>query len=243
LHLLIPLATARLRQGDPRAETALEQAWQLTTSIGERSWRLRVSVVSAEAAWLAGRADRLDRRVLDVAGSEPDDDDPWLRAELMVWLDRLDVPGRGPASPPAPHALELGGEHDAAARWWRDRGCPYEEAVALTLAAGPGHLGTALQLVTSIGAERTAARVRQMMRDAGERPVPRGARQATRANPHGLTPREAEVLELLREGLSNAAIAGRLYVSERTVHHHVSAVLAKLGLSSRRDVGSLARSE
>jgi len=44
------------------------------------------------------------------------------------------------------------------------------------------------------------------------------------------------VLALLRDGLSNAAIARRLYLSERTVHHHVSAVLAKLGVSSRIDV-------
>src|SRR4029453_2168164 len=110
------------------------------------------------------------------------------------------------------------------------------EAVALTRASRPGHLGTALELLTSIGAERAAARGRQLMRDAGERAVPRGARRATRANPHGLTPREAEVLALLHEGLPNAAIAQRLYISERTVHHHVSAVLAKLGMSSRNDV-------
>jgi DNA-binding NarL/FixJ family response regulator len=65
---------------------------------------------------------------------------------------------------------------------------------------------------------------------------------STRANPYGLTPREVEVLALLREGLSNAAIAKRLYISERTVHHHVSAVLAKLGVTSRSDVHALAQS-
>jgi DNA-binding CsgD family transcriptional regulator len=243
LHLLIPLAAACLRQGDPRANAALDQAWQLATGIGERGWLLRVAAVSAEAAWLAGRADTLDERAVDAARSRPDDDDLWLRAELTVWLDRLNVPCRGPASPPGPHALELSGEHDAAAQWWHDAGCPFEEAVALTRASRPGHLATALELVTSIGAERAAARVRQLMRDAGERAVPRGARPATRANPHGLTPREAEVLTLLHEGLSNAAIARRLYISERTVHHHVSAVLAKLGKSSRNDVRSLAQSE
>ena len=72
--------------------------------------------------------------------------------------------------------------------------------------------------------------------DAGERSVPRGARPATRADPHGLTPREVEVAALLREGMTNAAIARRLYISERTVHRHVSAVLAKLGVSSRAEV-------
>ena len=41
------------------------------------------------------------------------------------------------------------------------------------------------------------------------------------------------MLALIREGLSNAEIAGRLYLAEKTVHHHVSAVLRKLGVASR----------
>jgi hypothetical protein len=44
------------------------------------------------------------------------------------------------------------------------------------------------------------------------------------------------VLALLRDGLSDAAISRRLFISERTVHHHVSAVLGKLGVSSRADI-------
>jgi DNA-binding CsgD family transcriptional regulator len=242
LHLLISLAAARLLQGDPGADAAVEEAWSLATSTGERGWLLRMASLTAGAAWLAGRADALDERVIDVAGSQADDEDTWLRAELIVWLDRLGIRGRRPARPPTPYALELNGDHEAAARWWHEAGCPFEEAVALTRASSPGHLAAALELVTSIGAEQAAARVRRMMRDAGERAVPRGARPATRANPHGLTPREVEVLALLREGLSNAAIARRLYISERTVHHHVSAVLAKLGISSRTDVHSLVQS-
>jgi non-specific serine/threonine protein kinase len=50
---------------------------------------------------------------------------------------------------------------------------------------------------------------------------------------HGLTPRETEVLRLLAEGRSNRAIADALFLSERTVEHHVQHILAKLGLESR----------
>jgi DNA-binding CsgD family transcriptional regulator len=236
LHLLIPLAAARLRQGHPDADALRERAWQLAQGIGERGWLLRMAVVEAEAVWLACRpGDPRTARILDVARARPDDD-PWLLGELLVWLDRLGLPRPRTASPARPYALELAGEHVAAAAWWRRASCPFDEALVRTRTTGEGHLAAALELVAATGADRVAARLRRAMRDAGERSVPRGARPATRADPHGLTPREVEVLALLRDGLTNAAIARRLYISERTVHRHVSAVLAKLGVSSRADV-------
>ncbi|MGH8798526.1 MAG: response regulator transcription factor, partial [Caldimonas sp.] len=64
-----------------------------------------------------------------------------------------------------------------------------------------------------------------------------GPYRAVRNDPLGLTSRERTVLELLRQGLSNRAIAQRLHRSERTVEHHVSALLAKLGASSRGELG------
>jgi DNA-binding CsgD family transcriptional regulator len=51
---------------------------------------------------------------------------------------------------------------------------------------------------------------------------------------HGLTPREREVLGEVARGLDSQAIAGRLYLSEHTVHDHVKAVLAKTGTASRQ---------
>ena len=71
------------------------------------------------------------------------------------------------------------------------------------------------------------------MKALGMRAIPRGPRPATRAAPAGLTAREQEVLALLAEGLPDREISRRLFISERTVHHHVSAVLSKIGVSSR----------
>jgi len=63
--------------------------------------------------------------------------------------------------------------------------------------------------------------------------VPRGPRRSTRSHPASLTRREQEVLESLATGATNASIADTLHLSERTVAHHVSAILAKLGAANR----------
>jgi DNA-binding NarL/FixJ family response regulator len=79
------------------------------------------------------------------------------------------------------------------------------------------------------------------MRSLGIRSVPAGQRAATRENPLGLTQREQEVLELLCEGRTNASIATKLVISPKTVDHHVSSVLAKLGVSKRTEVAAAAK--
>ena len=66
--------------------------------------------------------------------------------------------------------------------------------------------------------------------------MPPRPRASTRANPGGLTNRQLDVARLVARGLTNAEIAPRLYISPKTADHHVSAVLAKLGLPNRRAV-------
>jgi DNA-binding CsgD family transcriptional regulator len=56
------------------------------------------------------------------------------------------------------------------------------------------------------------------------------------ASPEPLTAREAEVLELLAEGLSNRRVAERLGISEHTVKFHVASIYGKLGASSRAEL-------
>jgi DNA-binding NarL/FixJ family response regulator len=68
--------------------------------------------------------------------------------------------------------------------------------------------------------------------------VPRGPRPSTRENPAGLTARELDVLALLAEGLRNAQIAERLVISQKTVDHHVSAILRKLDVRTRSEAAA-----
>jgi DNA-binding NarL/FixJ family response regulator len=92
-----------------------------------------------------------------------------------------------------------------------------------------------------LGAVVTAAVVRRRLRGQGVRHVPRGPRSAARRNPAGLTVRQQEVLELLAAGLTNAEIADKLVIAPKTAELHVSAVLAKLRVSSRREAVAAAQ--
>ncbi len=98
----------------------------------------------------------------------------------------------------------------------------------------------ALALFEQLGAQPAMALVRQRLRQQGIGGIPRGPRLSTRTNQAGLTTRQLEVLRLMIEGLSNAEIANRLFTSPKTIEHHVSAVLAKLGVHTRAQAISAA---
>jgi DNA-binding NarL/FixJ family response regulator len=135
--------------------------------------------------------------------------------------------------------LELAGDWRGAVRAWRALDCPYDAA----LAALPGdsaaarEAAAALQRLGATAAARAFARERA----AGGRSAPRGPRRSTLADPAGLTVREREVLAHLAGGATNPAIAAALHLSERTVAHHVSSVLGKLGTPTRTAAAAEAR--
>jgi DNA-binding NarL/FixJ family response regulator len=119
---------------------------------------------------------------------------------------------------------------------------PYERALELLSSGEEGPMLEALRLFDDLGAEPAARLVRQRLRDHGLRTIPRGPAPATRQHPAGLTARQAEVLERLSHGLTNAQIADELVLSVRTVDHHVAAVLQKLGVPTRQEAAERARS-
>jgi DNA-binding CsgD family transcriptional regulator len=170
-----------------------------------------------------------------------DVNESWYAGELAVWLSRAGQPVELPISVPVPFALQLKGDRRGASRAWTSFGFPYEAAMALAESSDEEDLRIAIAEFDRLGARPMVARTTARLRELGVTKIPRGARASTRANPAGLTGRELEVLTLLEEGLRNAEIAERLYLSEKTVAHHVSAVLAKLEVGSRGEAARKAR--
>ncbi|HVD56155.1 MAG TPA: LuxR C-terminal-related transcriptional regulator, partial [Thermoleophilaceae bacterium] len=163
---------------------------------------------------------------------------PWLAGELACWRRRAGLTERLGVEVPEPYALELQGDHVAAAEAWTRLDCRYDAALALAHADAPEALRSALDQFNRVEARPAAAIVTRRLRELGVRRLPRGPRGTTRANVAGLTRRELEVLPLVVEGLRNSEIAARLFVSEKTVGHHVSSILRKLDVRTRGEASA-----
>jgi DNA-binding CsgD family transcriptional regulator len=230
---LVVLGLIRARRGDPGQWEALDEAAALATASGEFQWLAPVAIARAEASWLAGSDDAVAADTEEIFRSTVQLQALWWAGELACWRRRCGVEEEGPPIAPEPWALQLAGDWEDAAASWRRLGCPYEAALALFDSDDEDALRTALDELHQLGARAAAAIVARRLRELGARGLPRGPRQTTRENPANLTSRELEVLALVADGLKNAEIAERLFLSPKTIDHHVSAILRKLGARTR----------
>jgi DNA-binding CsgD family transcriptional regulator len=235
-HLVTALVALRRGEAPEGAGEHLERAWELADQMDEPLARMAVVSAVAERAWLLDTDDErlgwgptLLRESRSLPGVQ------WSAGHLAVWLRRL---GRdhGDVRVAAPFALLLEGRAAEAAEQWRSLGAPYERALALVESPDEEVATGALGDLERMGAWATADRARGVLRARGLSRVPARRRVTTVANPAGLTSRQLDVARLVAKGLTNAELAQRLYISTRTADHHVSAVLTKLGLGTRRDV-------
>lgn len=238
LSAMAALGLVQARRGDAAARETLGRALAPARRTQETQRLVPVLAACAEMAWMAG-----DHTAAAACAREALDTQRGLRAEerecLEYWLWKSGGSSARPAGE-GPYAQLARGDWPSAAAFWAERGCPYEEALALI----EGDLTAAtraLETFRTLGAAPAAEYARQRLRRLGTHRLPRGPRSTTRAHPAGLTRRESQILALLAAGLRNPQIGRRLFVSRKTVEHHVSSILGKLGVSSREDAVMHAR--
>jgi DNA-binding CsgD family transcriptional regulator/tetratricopeptide (TPR) repeat protein len=240
-RLALPtLARLAVRRGREDAESNLAAA----RANAERAQSLQGLVLTAvaelEHAWLTGRAGAVRAAALEILPRTVQVGLERERGELARYLRRLGEPMDAFAGCPEEFAAGLRGDWRGAAARWERIGGPYERALELAESGEVEPTSEAVEVFDGLGARPAAAWTRRRLREMGVSAIPRGPRPATRSNPAGLTDRQVEILGLLATGLTNAEIAARLVVSVRTVDHHVSAVLQKLGASSRKEATAAA---
>ncbi len=183
---------------------------RLALALGHRALATDVAGAVAEASALAPEVPTVRSLALRCQGLVDGRVEPMIEAVTLA---------RG-----APLMVEHAGACEDAARLLAHSDRP-DEAARL--------LSEALERYEKAGADAWAGRVRAQLRSLGVHPSPQGSRGRPAGGWEGLTPTERTVALLVAEGLTNGAVARRLYISPHTVNTHLRHIFAKLGLSNR----------
>jgi DNA-binding CsgD family transcriptional regulator len=230
---LTVLARILVRTGAGRVTRLLHEAADLASRSGDLIRIAPVACARAEAAWLAGHAGQVQALIEPAYRHALALKDYWFGGEPAWWLSRGGVAGLPGFEVHEPWALQITGRYREAADAWQRLGCPYHEAVARLECGDRKEIEAALAIFEALGARPLAQQARGLLRPS------KAARP--RSHPGKLTRRQSEVLAHLAQGLSNARIAERMFISAKTVDHHLQAVFAALGVGSRTEAVAEAR--
>ena len=234
------IALVRARRGDPDVWAPLDEALAMANREGELQYAVPVAAARAEAAWLEGRSEAV-RDETEAAFTKTRDLDAWWKlGALACWRMRAGIADEIDPRIPERYRAELERDWARAAEIWSGLGCDYDAALALAASEDEALLRRSLVILQRLGARSAAAVVARKLRALGALGIARGPRASTQKNPAQLTERELEVLELVGLGLRNSDIATRLFLTPKTVDHHVSAILRKLGVESRGQAAAAA---
>ena len=151
------LGLVRARRGDPDAGSFLDDALELAAPTHELPRIAPVAAARAEAAWLQGDSEGVDRATKDAFDLALQRGAAWPLGELAYWRWRAGLLSEAPAGAAPPYAAQIAGNWARAADLWAEIGCPYETALALADADDEESLRRALDGLQRLGALPAAA--------------------------------------------------------------------------------------
>lgn len=234
------VARVGVRRGRDEAAEQLASAQSEAERNGDIHRLWSVAGGRAEAAWLSGDIEAV-RQIAEQAHDDIRRLDPrWLTGELVFWQWRSGASVQFDDSV-VPYGSHVKGDFERSADAWAELGRPYEQAEALADTDNESQLRKALGILDELGARPRGDRLRTKMRRLGITDLPARPRHLYRTESALLTSRQTEVLALMEQGASNAEIADRLFISEKTAANHVSAILTALGAQNRTEAVHVAR--
>jgi len=229
---LIVAATVTMRQGENDVVSLLLEAKAKAFETRELQWVIPSMIALLEYEWLSGKIIIQKEDIDQTLALMQETGTNSTETEFAFWMwkaGRQRVPAKE-----IKEAYHPGNAERAlkSAAEWENFGCPYEQALAL-FEGNDDDKRKAIGIVHELGATVVHKKMKQQMRDLSIKNIPRGIRKSTRSNAAFLTSREMDVLQLIRQGLQNKEIAAQLFISAKTVDHHISNLLFKLDASSR----------